>query len=268
MPRAAYKPSRRSAVGGIAATAGAALVLAGARAETLSAPAATLPHADTVRSILDTALAVEQLSTTFYYTALTTAAILRTRQLCGGSSDANNPGLPPNGNPHRVRCLQAALDAEARHADVLTAAGARPRVTSFYFPATTFTRLGTSFHPNSLLGVLDQLETLSIGLYLVAVERLARLGRLDLAQLAAELAGVEAEHRMLGRVLADIKPANNLTLEKEPFASVGEAQAALRPFLDGKGFAGGPTAPMARPSRSHVAHVVGKYGTRRVLRFL
>jgi len=203
----------------------------------------------------------------FYYTALSTPAFLRQRELGGDSGDPNNPGLPPHGNPHHVRYLQAALDAELKHADILIRAGATTHAKLFYFPTSTFERLGTALQPDTFLGSMEQLETISIGLYLAAVAQLSRYGRPDLVQLIAEITGVEAEHRMLGRVIANSKPANNLTLEKEPFAYVSEAYTALLPFLS-KDVAGTVSRPVALPSRAHVARVVGRYGTRRVSRFL
>src|SRR5207249_6670148 len=134
-----------------------------------------------------------------------------------------------------VRYLQAARDAESEHATLLAGAGATSPHTHFYFPAPTFTQMGTSADPDTFLGVLDRLETASVGAYIAAVSELARLRRAELAGLAAGIAGVEAEHRMLGRVLAGIKPANNLTLEREPFSCVGgDADHALQPFLTGK----------------------------------
>jgi hypothetical protein len=224
-------------------------------------------RATATRGILDTALLAEQVATAFYYRALTTPAILRTPQLAGRSDDPNDPGLPPQGDPHHVRYLQAALDAEAKHMALLHGAGARAQVRRVYFSADAFQQLGTSLQPQSFLGALDRLETESVGLYLAAVDELARLGQLDLAQLAAQLGAVEAEHRMLGRVIAGITPANNLTLEREPFANVDAAQAALRPYLTGKGLHG-RAHTVAVPTGAQIARVVGKYGTHRVQRYM
>lgn len=221
-----------------------------------------------VRAILDAALSAERLAITFYYTGLTTRAIMRQPRLGGRSLDPNNPGLPPDGDPHNVRYLQAALDAEARHAALLSGAGADVPPTRFVFPAATFARLGHAGDGASFLGVLDHLETTMIGLYLAAVAQFCALGRADLAETVAGLGGVEAEHRMLGRVIARIAPANNLTLELDPFAEASAALAALHPFLGHGGFAGGSTRPIALPSPAHVRRVVGKYGTRHVSHFL
>jgi hypothetical protein len=190
------------------------------------------------------------------------------RQLGGSSTNALDPGLPPNGNPPHVRCLQAALDAESKHAALLAQAGATTPHTQFYFPRATFTQMGTSTDAQTFLGVLDQLETASVGAYIAAVHALANLQHVDLAGLAAGIAGVEAEHRMLGRLLAGLKPANNLTLERMPFAHVSDAAAALQPFLTGKGFAQGAIGPLALPTPAQTTHLVGKYGTLLVRRFL
>lgn len=234
------------------------------------ADAATGSCADTVRSILDTALLAEQLAVAFYYGGLTSPAVLRTGGLGGASADPNNPGLPPSGNPHHVRYLQAALDAEAKHAAQLIQAGATARHTHFYFPAGIFSRRGTSVSPNSFLGLLERLESLQVSLYTTASAQFLHLRRPDLAVQAAQIMGVEAEHRSLGRIIAAILPPNNLTLESPPMACVAEAEAALQPFLTGRRylFASDATHATALPSPAQIARVVGKYGTRRLKRFL
>ncbi|HZS87647.1 MAG TPA: ferritin-like domain-containing protein [Chloroflexota bacterium] len=238
------------------ATAGAGTVGAGPR-----------PHVEAVADILGTALALEHVSAAVYYAGLTTPAVLRTPALCGGSSNPNDPGLPPNGHPQQVRYLQAALDAEIKHAALLDAAGARGHVTRLYVPARALARLGSSGEPDSFLGLLDRLETTAVGLYTAAVEAFLLHGRRDLALLAAQMAGVESEHRMLGRAIAGLRPANNLTLAPRPFATVAEAAAALHPFLTGKHLAGAVRA-LAVPTSTQAARVIGKYGTRRVRWYL
>jgi hypothetical protein len=252
--------------GAVAAGVGAALAGASVTLASDASAAGTCP--DTVSSILATLLMTERLATTFYYTALTSPGVMGNSRLGGSSTDALNPGLPPNGNPSHVRYLQAALDAESKHAALLAQAGASAPYTRFYFPRATFTQMGTSTDAHTFLGVLDQLETAAVGAYIAAVSALASLRRVDLVGLAAGIAGIEAEHRMLGRQLAGLKPANNLTLEREPFACVGDAASTLRPFLTGKGFAQGAIGPLALPSAAQTAHLVGKYGTLLVRRFL
>jgi hypothetical protein len=248
-------------VGVSAALAGASVTLAPD-----ASAAETCP--DTVPSILATLLLTERLATTFYYTALTSPGVMGDSRLGGSSTDALDPGLPPDGNPHHVRCLQAALDAESKHAAMLARAGATSPHTQFYFPRATFTQMGTSTDARTFLGVLDQLETAAVGVYIAAVSALARLRHVELAGLAAGIAGIEAEHRMLGRLLAGLKPANNLTLERQPFACVSDAASTLQPFLTGTGFAQGAIGPLALPTPAQTTHLVGKYGTLLVRRFL
>jgi hypothetical protein len=86
---------------------------------------ATALCTDTIQSILTTALAAERIAATLYYAALTTPAVMRNSALAGRSGNPNDPGLPPGGHPQHVRFLQAALDAELKHAALLSAAGAR-----------------------------------------------------------------------------------------------------------------------------------------------
>jgi hypothetical protein len=221
-----------------------------------------------VRSSLALALVYERLAITLYYTALTTPAVMRDPRLAGVSGDSHNPGLPPGGNPGNVRILQAALDAEVKHAAALAQAGAASPITHFYFPASTFQRLGSVQDARTFLGVTHAVETASVGLYLVLLGQLWHLGRSDLSQFVVEVLGVESEHRMLSRVIADVDPANNLTIEAAPFAALSDAAKALQPFLTGKGVAGGAARAIALPTAAQTARAIGKYGTQVVTRFL
>lgn len=245
----------------------AGLALAGAPAGTTFAAHPSRPHTDTVQSIIDTALTLERLSAAVYYAGLRTPTVLRTPSLGGRSANPNDPGLPPNGDPQHVRYLQAALDAEIKHAALLVAAGARVRVTHAYVPTSALTHLGTAREQYSFLGLLDRLETISVSLYTAAVGQLLQLGRRDLALLTAQIAGIESEHRMLGRVIGGLRPANNLTLGPNSFGTVAEAAAVLHPFVTGKGFRSA-TRAFTVPSAAQAARVIGKYRTRRVRWFL
>jgi hypothetical protein len=252
--------------GAVAAGVGAALAGANVTLAPDASAAGSCP--DTIRSILATLLLTERLATTFYYTGLTSPGVMGNSRLGGSSTNALDPGLPPNGNPSHVRYLQAALDAESKHAALLAQAGATAPHTQFYFPRTTFTQMGTSTDAQTFLGMLDQLEMTAVGAYIAAVSALASLRQVELVSLTAGIAGVEAEHRMLGRLLAGLKPANNLTLERAPFACVSAAGPALQPFLTGRGFAQGAIGPLALPTPAQTTHLVGKYGTLLVRRFL
>jgi hypothetical protein len=98
-------------------------------------------------------------------------------------------------------------------------------------------------------------ETLFVNTYLVAVTTYAEAGRSDFARYAAEAAGDESEHRVLGQTLAGASPPNNLGFEEFVFDNVGDIEGALV----GAGFGFGqqgtspgrfydfPTPPMAPP---------------------
>lgn len=203
----------------------------------------------------------------FYYAGLTEPAIIGDSRLAGASRDPQNPGLPPGGNPSHVHYLQAALDAEVQHAALLTAAGAHSNVARVYLPVSAFQRLGAASAPGTFLGLLDSLETAFVGLYAIAVYQLLQLHQLDLGVLAAGMAGVQAEHRMLGRAIAVLMPANNLALEEEPFSTVDEARATLQPYVTGRGLTAAARL-MRIPTAHEAARVVGKYGTHRIQTFL
>jgi len=101
---------------------------------------------------------------------------------------------------------------------MLASGGAKASIEHFHFPATAFHELGSAQQPGTFLGVLESLETAFTDAYTVAVGQLLQLRHPDLAQLAAQIMGVEAEHRVLGRVIGGALPANDITLERVPFA--------------------------------------------------
>ncbi len=236
-----------------AAAAGAGIALAGSLPLKALAAATTT---DTVQTIINTALIAEQLATTFYYTGLTTPAVVGTSNLAGTLGTVSSPSA--DGNAGNVAYFQAALDQENKHAAALAKAGATSTQQGFYFPATAFQSLGYTSTVGTFLWVLDHLETAFIGAYLAAVSSFSTLGHADLAQLAGQILGVESEHRALGRVVAGDDPANNVTLEVASFTTVGDAGAALAPYLTGKGFTGAATALIALPTQAQITTLVGK----------
>ncbi len=222
---------------------------------------------DTVEEVVDTLLVAEQLMMTFYYTALTSPPVMHDHRLGGPSADPNNPGLPPGGMPRNVRFLQAALDAEVKHAAAARSAAATGGRPGFYFPTATFARLGSSAEEGSFLGVLDTLETMCVGIYIAAARQFLRVGRPDLARVAIQIMGVEAEHRMLGRAIGAARPANNLTLEPAPYTAVGGASEVVRPFVTGRGFPAGKPTAVAVPTAAQANRVIGRNRTRFVAHF-
>ncbi len=252
-----------------AAITGMGLAFAGAAPESAAA-ADIVPGncTDTSSTIVDTVLTAERLAATFYYTALTTPAVMRDHRLGGRYIDPNAFRPRPSGNAHHVRYVQAALDAETKHAALLGEVGARSSVEHFYFPAAAFTRLGTLAEPESLLGVVETLETAFVDAYAVAVSQFLQMGHGPLAGTMARIMGVEAEHRALGRAIAGVTPANDVTLERVPYACVSDVGSALRPFITGQGFRGGATRAIPVPTAAQVARIVGAYGTRLVRSFI
>jgi len=267
MQRAGIDRSRRADFLIGAAAAGAGLLLTDRR----GASAAVTNDAATrasIQQILNTALMAEQLAMAFYYKGLTTPAIMHDHRLGGPSADPNNPGLAPGGSPANVKDMQSILDSEVKHAQALANAGAISPYKKFYFPHDAFRGLGASNASGTYLQVMDALETAFVGAYLAAVGEFVALSRSDLAGVIVQIMGVESEHRMLGRLISGFTTANNLTLQKNPFSSVGDAAKVLHPFVTGQGFSGGATAPVTLPTTAQAARVVGRYATRIVTNFV
>jgi len=219
-----------------------------------AAPLAT----DFTQDILNMALMHEHLTMTRYYGALTSRAIMSDARLAPRSASSPDAQL----NRSRVHMLQAALDADAKHGDIMAEAGAMPMDTHFYFPAQTFERLGHPGEAGTLLGVANELETACVGKYLVMVHDFIARNRVDLAVIAAQIMGVEAEHRMIGHLIAGGGPTSGPAIEAQPFMSMMDLEMASRPYLTGNGFPHGATRAMAIPTRAQCARAIGTYGTR------
>ena len=183
---------------------------------------------DTVKEIFTAALIAEDLASTFYYNGLI-GAVIQDPNLAGPGGSATN--VSSSGNAGNVNYLQAALTQELQHASLfrsllgISSAGQDP-VQTFYFPARTFDTLA------AFTGILDALENAFIGAYLNAIQEFAAKSankhagdgtwrepadkaytaeQLDyFAKVAATIMGVESEHRVLGRVISNSNPANNL----------------------------------------------------------
>jgi len=202
---------------------------------------------DTVREIFTAALIAEDLATTFYYNALV-GPVIQDVNLAGPGGTATS--VQSTGNPGNVNYLQAALTQEIAHADLfrsllgISGPGADPAQT-FYFPAGSFDTL------SAFTGLLDVLENAFIGAYLNAIQEFSvKSSRVDdgdgnkysaeqldyFAKVSATIMGVEAEHRVLGRVISNTNPANNLAYEQTDglnavYNGPKSAVAALTPFL-------------------------------------
>jgi len=209
---------------------------------------------DTVAEIFTAFLIAEDLATTFYYNGLV-GAVIQDPTLAGPGGSATD--VTSAGNVGNVNYVQAALTEEIEHANFFrmkltgSAKGAsKDPYQTFYFPAGTFDTLA------NFLGILNALENAFIGAYVTVIQEFtrkaakARCGIFDwdedrrysaaeyelLAKIAGSILGIESEHRVLGRVIGNNNPANNLGYEQTDglqsiYNGPASAVVALTPFL-------------------------------------
>jgi hypothetical protein len=160
----------------------------------------------------------------------------------GGALDNAAKGLLAL-NAEQQQTLRAARAAERAHYDFLISAGAKPLTTTFTIPDPKIVTDVPTF-----LSTLVVLEEAFIAAYIAAAQEFAILGEAKYAQVALQIGAVEAEHRAGVRFYAIeagvLKGTpNDVAFEKAPFASVGEAAAALQQL----GFIGGSGAQITFP---------------------
>lgn len=206
---------------------------------------------DTVKEIFTAALIAEDLASTFYYNGLV-GPVIQDVSLAGPGGSATN--VMTAGDFGNVAYIRAALTEEITHANLFRSLlgisdASKDPVQTFYFPSGSFETL------SSFLALLDALENAFIGAYLNAIQefatmssRLRILGFLEgqqnytaeqldyFAKVSASIMGVECEHRVLGRDLGELTPANNRLYEQTDglnavFNGPNSAVAALTPFL-------------------------------------
>ncbi len=221
--------------------------------QVMAAQALSNPQAkDTVAEIFTAALIAEDLATTFYYNVLV-GNVIQDPNLAGKGGTATN--VSASGNEGNVEYVRAALYEEIAHANLFRSllginGAAKDPVQTFYFPAGAFDTLA------AFTGLLDALENAFIGAYLNAIQEFAlkaaqralplflnigdaKYTVADLAyfaKVAASIMGVEAEHRVLGRVISNSNPANNLMYQQTDgltavYNGPSSAVVALTPFL-------------------------------------
>lgn len=243
----------RSAGG--AGTGAAALFAVAAQTPLKAQPPVGNFRFDTPQEIFTAALIAEDLATTFYYNGLIGGAI-QDPSLAGPGGSATN--ITGGGNAGNVNYLQAALSEEIAHANLMRSllggtSAANDPVQTFYLPTGAFDTAPT------FLALLDTLENAFIGAYLLAVRSFAYMSALltnggvggylnsqhyaytsaeveYYGEVAASILGVEAEHRVLGRVISNTNPANNVCYEQNAnldavYTGPTSAVASLTPFL-------------------------------------
>jgi hypothetical protein len=103
---------------------------------------------------------------------------------------------------HRVY-FQAARNQEDTHRTVLQSLGLDFPFSVFQFPAGTFD------NAKAMLAFGEQLESVFIGAYLGAIKAAASATNSFIAEAAAQIVGVECEHRVLIRDIASEDPPND-----------------------------------------------------------
>ncbi len=159
----------------------------------------------TIASILNIAITAEELAVVFYTHVLQNADRL-------GFSDAG------------FLDIKAALIEEQIHQQFLAKQGAKALTHKFSFPYgnDTFRRF------ELFIKVQQELEALFVAAYIAAGKQFAMLGRPDLVQVAAQIGGVEAEHRAIGRAIGGMRPANNRVFETLLVNTVADAPGILK----------------------------------------
>lgn len=160
---------------------------------------------DTIVSILTVARTAEQLAVTFY---------------SNGIANADKLGISGD----NLAYLKAALVEEQIHQQFFAANGGQSLADTFSFPQgpDTFNDLKT------FIATQQQLEGVFDSAFLAAIMEFAQLGRPDLAQIAGQVACIEAEHRALGRAIGGLSPADNWAFTPVLVASVGDAPALVQ----------------------------------------
>ena len=100
-----------------------------------------------------------------------------------------------------VDVLKAANQSEYLHYEALTALGAKPLTTRFWFGDELF---GPQLV--EVFTVLEMVEALFVNLYLIATTEFANAGNATLARYSAEISAVEGEHLVLARYAASQAP--------------------------------------------------------------
>jgi hypothetical protein len=171
-------------------------------------------HADSVNSsnakaaiqaILNIAITAEELAVIFYSNVI---------------KNANHLGFSNAG----FLDIQAALIEEQIHQTFLAKQGAKALTNTFSFPFGN----DTFRNFNHFITVQQLLEALFVAAYIAAGREFAQLGRPDLVQIAAQIGGIEAEHRAIGRAIGGMRPANNRAFETLLVNAVADAPAVLK----------------------------------------
>lgn len=199
-----------AAVGAVSATGlgavGAGLLLhSGTPAHAAAASAAACSKVTPIPDIFTIARTAERLAVTFY---------------SNGIAHADDLGLSGS----FLEDIHAALIEEQIHEFFFRDAGGGVLTSTFSFPQgpDTFTNL------NIFIATQQTLEGVFDSAFLSAIREFCQQGRADLAQIAGQVATIEAEHRALGRQIGNLIPADNWAFSPVLIPYVGAAPAIVK----------------------------------------
>lgn len=214
--------TRRKFMGRMLAAGGGVALGAGISSKLLLNNHPAIAHADAadpVTAFGNAAVGAERIAVAFYANALGNTSAY------GVASDNAKGTLLSAGNrPY----FSAAQSEEQVHQDTLVSLGLSFPYSVFQFPAGTFDSA------KNMLAFGEQLESIFIGAYLGAIKAAATVNNDFIAEAAAQILGIECEHRVLIRQIEkDAVPNDrnfegNLSSNGSPvFASANDAVAAL-----------------------------------------
>jgi len=143
---------------------------------------------------VNAAVGAERIAVAFYSNALGTTAST------GVAGDAATTSLL---NASHRKYFVAALGQESSHLAVLQSVGGTFPYNTFGFPAGTFGSRGP------MLAMGAALENIFIGAYLSAIASAAAATNTLVAEAAAQILGIECEHRVLINDLSGVTPPND-----------------------------------------------------------
>jgi hypothetical protein len=163
------------------------------------------PTATSVGFILDIARTFEQLAVVFYSHVL---------------ANAEKLGLDDDS----LHFLQAVLVEEQLHQQYFAQNGGHSLADAYSFPhgPQTFTDMPT------FIATQQMLEEVFDSAFLAAVFEFAVLGHPNMAQVAGQIATIEAEHRALGRTLAGAHSVDNWAFTPVTIGSVSDVPAVMQ----------------------------------------
>ncbi|MFZ0214674.1 MAG: ferritin-like domain-containing protein [Candidatus Dormiibacterota bacterium] len=160
---------------------------------------------DTAQTIFSVARTAEQLAVTFYSHALQNYLYLG---LLGPQYDY----------------IAAALIEEQIHLNFFVANGGQSLASTFSFPHGP----ETFWNREYFFETQQQLENSFDSAFIAAVREFAEMGQPSLSQIACQVAMVEAEHRVLGRVIVGAEPPDNHVFAPATIPTVGAAPGILQ----------------------------------------